>query len=430
MARIYRYPVLITESHSGLFTGILLEEVYPDFYAASQAELLFHIQDVLRRLWETYPDVSEPDFLDAKVKVFRAQVTPEYQGDDTTYPCAEPITIPVLCVHGHKASGMLVAHLPLWNIHFHYYEENALEKLALNYARSRLAGAAPLGLACYLPAKSHLLTELTIKVKSDAKLKLHRLQGREEEPESIAGAAEPLTARSMRGEHQHACKREQEVKELIAHLRTRRTSVLLIGKPGAGKSAIVMEAARKLERSDIGQDDYLPWQIWVTSAHRIIAGMRYLGQWQERCEELFEELASRGGVLYIDHLLDLVQSGGEGPVDSIAAFMIPYMRRGDLIVVAEATPTELDACRRLLPGFAELFQILKVEPFSDEEAKEVLTEMATIVSRNQHVDFDSAVLETIYSLFKRCGPYRAFPGQSISFLLHVLKRPLLNIQVP
>src|SRR6185436_4934715 len=118
-------------------------------------------------------------------------------------------------------------------------------------------------------------------------------------------------------------------------------------------------------------------RYWLTSAARLMAGMKYLGQWEERCEELIRELQQFDGILCIEQLLDLVRSGGETPQSGAAAFMATYMQRRELRLVAEATPEELDACRRLLPGFVELFAIFKLPDLSRNDAVAVLDHIAT-----------------------------------------------------
>ena len=71
--------------------------------------------------------------------------------------------------------------------------------------------------------------------------------------------------------------------------------------------------------------------------------MKYLGQWEERCEQVIDELARVPGVLCVDRLLDLLRLGGSGPGDSLAAFLVPYLQRGELRLVGECSPAELDA---------------------------------------------------------------------------------------
>ena len=148
-----------------------------------------------------------------------------------------------------------------------------------------------------------------------------------------------------------------------------RTNLLLVGEPGVGKTAVLVEAVRAVERlraAEVRRDGDTPLSrrlFWLTSAGRLIAGMKYLGQWEERCEEVIDELARLPGVLCVERLLDLVRSGGGEPRDSLAAFLLPFLQRGELRLAGECTPGELDACRRLLPGFVDLFPVLQVPPF-------------------------------------------------------------------
>ena len=65
---------------------------------------------------------------------------------------------------------------------------------------------------------------------------------------------------------------------------------------------------------------------------RIVVGMQYLGQWEERCEEVIEELDRIAGVLCVERM------GGSEPASSIAMFFAPYLERGELRMVGEATP--------------------------------------------------------------------------------------------
>ena len=51
-------------------------------------------------------------------------------------------------------------------------------------------------------------------------------------------------------------------------------------------------------------------------AGRILGGMKYLGQWEERCEAIIEELGQIEGVLCVENLLELVRQGGCDPSES------------------------------------------------------------------------------------------------------------------
>ena len=54
-------------------------------------------------------------------------------------------------------------------------------------------------------------------------------------------------------------------------------------------------------------------------------------------------------------------------------FLVLYLQRGELRLVAEATSTELDACRQLLPGLIDLFPIVRISEFSPADGRSKLT---------------------------------------------------------
>ena len=127
-------------------------------------------------------------------------------------------------------------------------------------------------------------------------------------------------------------------------------------------------------------------------------------------------------MLCVDRLLDLVRTGGLSPADSIAAFLLPYLTRGELRMVAEATPSELDACRRLLPGLADVFQILPVEPFDRAKALAVLDRQIETSKANLRVAVAPGVSDRVVQLFRRFLPYSVFPGQAAGFARELMDR--------
>jgi ATP-dependent Clp protease ATP-binding subunit ClpC len=150
--------------------------------------------------------------------------------------------------------------------------------------------------------------------------------------------------------------------------------------------------------------------------------MRYLGQWQERCEEVIEELSSVAGVLCVEGLIDLVRLGGGDPTASVAAFLLPYLQSGQLRVVAEATPSELDACRRLLPGFPQAFETVRVEELRDAAAAAALEEVASSGSRHMGLELDEGAANAALRLFRRFMPYHPLPGRAGEFLRRLFDR--------
>ncbi|MEW6733350.1 MAG: AAA family ATPase [Acidobacteriota bacterium] len=423
----YRFPVLVWRDYENGFTASLVESEDSIVGVGKTAdEALLQVKECLswyyQELWRPAPDFLEPQLI-----TFKVEVRPEYRiserGLERIYPCQHTLSLRVACVYGHQESGLLVAVLPTIGIHFYYYEANALKGLVTHYVQEKLRGMTPQQLSRYLLPKQLTLEEIVLQVTS--RERRHQPQA----PPTLDIVAEPLGERSLRKQFSKAWEREREVVDLVQRLTKERANVILLAETGAGKTALLVESVQQIER-ELAQTEAdsenegrrYKHRYWLTSAARLIAGMQYLGQWEERCEAVIEELSNLEGVLCVDNLLDLVRTGGEGTSDSIAAFLLPYLQRGELRLVGEATPAELDACRRLLPGFVDLFQILKLPILTREKAISVLEHVTTILKRNLHIEMASGVVELVYRLFQRFIPYHAFPGRTVTFMQELFEQ--------
>ena len=421
----HRFPVLVSEDFSGRFTGRLVDDEQDPSVplvgtGGSVREVLLQLKEYLVWSFEREPWRSSPDFHDPKLVEFRVDVRPEYRVKGRVYPCDESVSLRVACVHGRQESGMLVGALPILGIQFYYYEAKALRGLVTTFVQESLKSHTPQQLSRYLPSKSLLLEEIVVTdnkrrfiTKPDSR-ELRHLQV----------VADPLGSDAMRVSFSRAHTRERKVAELTQLLSSERANVLLVGDTGVGKTSVLVDSVRNVEREarerakDSPEPDApgnLSHKIWVTSAGRLIAGMKYLGQWQERCEMIIQELARIDGVLAVEKLLDLMRTGGTSENDSIAAFLLPFIERGEVRIVAEATPAELDACRRLLPGFVSNFRVLHIPAFTDAEALAALKAYCATIERNSTARIDSEVRAVICGLFRRFLPYEGFPGKTVNF---------------
>ena len=259
---------------------------------------------------------------------------------------------------------------------------------------------------------------------------------------ALEAIAEQLGPRRRGSRFSRAIQRDVDVRTIAERLRAGKFNLLLVGEGGVGKTTVLVEAIRLYLRErrakkgsgvnsgngaadgkrepELIPDPLVLRQFWLTSGQRLIAGMKYLGQWEERCEKAIDELSETSSVLCVEDLLELVRVGDSDPGASVAAFFMPYLQRGELRLVAEVTPTELDACRRLLPGLADLFQVIQIREFSPADARIVLGKLLEDGQRNLKLELDTNLADLIYRLYKRFQPYAAFPGRSVNFVRQLL----------
>jgi ATP-dependent Clp protease ATP-binding subunit ClpC len=422
---IHRFATLLLRDAAGFYTALPVEadDEATAGFGRTASVALDQLRDYLEWLYRSDPDRAAPGLCDAELSVVKVVVRPEYRTDDRIYACDHSLTLPVHCVAGRLATGLLVAALPLLGVRFYYHETDALKGLIRRYAEQELRGMTPRDLARYLPPPAVALDEVLVRVRKRTMPPLP-----EANLPALTQVAEPLGDRAMRRQLSAAWERETLVSEVVRKLHDERTNLLLVGEPGVGKTSVLAEAVRAVERRHADEarrkgDSPLSQRLfWLTSAGRLIAGMKYLGQWEQRCEQVIDELARLPGVLCVDGLLDLVRTGGTGPGDSLAAFLLPYVQRGELRLASECTPAELDACRRLLPGFADLFPVLHVPPFDRGAAMTVLDRTAARHAQNLRLRVAPDLCDRVYHLFRRFAPYQVFPGPAVGFVRELCER--------
>ena len=418
MATSYQCPVFLWQSHQGKFTARLIDDFEEGIAVGeTRKEVMDHLRDyLLHRSRNDDFFWLEPDFFEGTIRQVKVAIVPEYRDGERRFPCREPLHFKLPCAVGRRTSGLWAACFPTLDVYFDFFEIARFNELAVHYARQFLSDRTPQELTRFLPPASCEIDTLAVTIKETST--------RERTPElfpQLSKMANPVDKRSA-GRISRAWERDAEVQELLRSLREDGGSICLAGESGSGKTSILVEAVRRLAKE--GEGAATRPRFWITSASRIIAGMRYLGEWQQRCEEAIRELASLRGVLCVENLLDLVGTGGSGPESSLAAFLIPYLRNGELRIVGEATPQEIDACDRVLPGLIDEMRILKIDDLTDRQALSVLELAGEYYTQNEPVVFSHGAAAEVFHLFRRFQPYVAFPGKAVQLMGAIVDRKL------
>lgn len=209
--------------------------------------------------------------------------------------------------------------------------------------------------------------------------------------------------------------REQIVEDLARALTGRRAgSVLLVGLPGVGKSAIFHELVRR--SGELGLEGR---HFWKTSGSRLVSGMSGFGDWQGRCQNIADEAKKSGAILHLGNLAELLEAGrGGGKSDNVAAFFRPKMVREELLAVIECTPDQLAAVEKRDPRALDGLRPFRVEEPSPEASRRILREVAADLAKREP---DEAALERVDSLHRRYAGYSAYPGKPVRFLQRSLR---------
>ncbi len=211
--------------------------------------------------------------------------------------------------------------------------------------------------------------------------------------------------------------RDRQVEELTRWLRSAdRRPVLLLGPPLVGKTALLHEyvyrsvAARKDPHRQKNN-------VWLLAPQRLISGMSYVGQWEQRLLAILKVARKHNHILYFDDFLGLYYAGRTSQSDlSVAHVLKPYVERREIRLVCEMTPEAFRVLRERDRGFADLFHLLPLHEPSESETLRILIAVLRQLEGQHRCQFALDVLPTVLDLQRRYVRHLSFPGKAALFL--------------
>ena len=256
--------------------------------------------------------------------------------------------------------------------------------------------------------------------------KKHQTEAMKEEMQHLASPlarlGQQLVEEARMQQLPRAHYRQTVVSELIAILTAKQTtSALLIGGAGAGKTAIVHELAHLIAASQV-PPELEDTPIWHITGGRVISGMRYLGEWQERCLKIVREIRDARGILFADSLLELQMSGSAQTGMNVAQFLLPFIQSGELRVIVETTPDALSIAEQHGASFVHALRHLPVPSLDADQSFRVLEFSATKLQKQHRVTFSSASIHRALDVMARFGDPDALPGAGLALLDSMARR--------
>jgi ATP-dependent Clp protease ATP-binding subunit ClpC len=411
------YPVLLYSLRKNAVLGILLSQTPLRMVGRTDKDVLKAFQEYLLRQYKKSGEFEEVEREEVRMRNIQVQIKPTYQDRRGHYPINEELLIPVTAVFGLTDSGYWECDLPLLDQSFSYDEAGKMEELAQYFAANKLNQLPPYRLHQILLMPLPRLEMVQLRVNEDREYDWDYsfqapLDNLERLAERVPGPRLPKAKGLSFPEA--AWERETEVEEVAAKLMQQRASVLVVGEKGSGKSTVLRQAVRRVHQRTKKSDR--PLNCWKIEPRRIVASKKYLGEWEESVESLIYELANDHAMLWIENFMELLRAGGEGPEDSIAAFLIGFLQQGRVQLIGELDTQELDSIQRLLPAFAEQFQIVSLQELSEARIRSILFQYAQYSQKNWQTRIESSALDLIYRLQVRYFPYESFPGKGVRFL--------------
>lgn len=245
-------------------------------------------------------------------------------------------------------------------------------------------------------------------------------------PEQSSGPAAPssaefsqdLTQAAIDGQLEPVIGRDVELDALIEVLaQFRNGNVLLVGEPGAGKSAVVSGLAQRIADGNVPLS-LSEKRILLIDPHLATPGAALARQLvREKLQAAAKSISeSDETILFVGDLGSLLAPSsflfpwGPGKI------LRPSPLQGKVRCIATATPAEFDRCKRESPWIGDLFRPIQVRAFNEAETLEVLKARKKVYEEFHQATYSDEALALAANAGVRYLPHRALPGKAIELI--------------
>jgi ATP-dependent Clp protease ATP-binding subunit ClpC len=212
--------------------------------------------------------------------------------------------------------------------------------------------------------------------------------------------------------------------------RRKKNNPIIIGEPGAGKTAIVEGLAMMIHNGECPKN-LMDKRIVSLDINSIVAGTKYRGQFEERMKVIIEELQNTSNIiLFIDEIHTMVGAGNSsGSLDASNIFK-PALSRGEIQCIGATT---LDEYRKHFEKDGALerrFQKVIVDPSTKDETFEILKRSKSKYEDHHKVHYSDETLWLCVELADRYITDREFPDKAFDILDEVGSRMQIDIKLP
>ncbi len=210
----------------------------------------------------------------------------------------------------------------------------------------------------------------------------------------------------------------QQVLEILCH-RERSNSVMLIGEPGVGKTAIVEGLARRIEF----EPDSVPvrlrdCQVVNLQMNTMVAGTMLRGMFEDRIQNVIREIKERPNlILFVDEAHTMVGAGSAlgAPSDAANVFK-SVLARGEVRMIGATTLSEYKEYVQEDEALARRFRTVYVAEPTIEETRRILYNVRSRLERNYSVRVLDDAIETALEMSPRYQRHLHLPDKVIGWL--------------
>jgi ATP-dependent Clp protease ATP-binding subunit ClpC len=210
----------------------------------------------------------------------------------------------------------------------------------------------------------------------------------------------------------------QQIVEILCH-RERANSVMLLGEPGVGKTAVAEALARRIELEPQNVPAQLrDCQVLNLQMNALVAGTMLRGMFEDRIQNVLREVRERPNyLLFIDEAHTMVGAGSAlgAPSDAANVFK-SVLARGDVRIIGATTRSEYKQHIAEDEALARRFRVVSIPEPSLEESRTILQRLRPRFEQNYSVKILDEAIDMALTLSGRYQRHLRLPDKAIGWL--------------
>ena len=219
------------------------------------------------------------------------------------------------------------------------------------------------------------------------------------------------------GKYDKLIGREDVLDNVIKVLsRRRKNNVILVGKPGTGKTSIGYRLAEMIDCGSV-PDNLEGKQVVMLDVMALLSGTHLRGMFEERVDGLFKELKNNSNyILFIDDMQNIVRNTGKDKDGDLSDVISKILTEGNVRVVGTISFKDYRNGIENNSVLSTKLQKIIVEPSTKEETFKILKSNKTYYENFHHVKFDDECLLKAVKLAKRYITNNNLPDSAIDVI--------------
>ncbi|WP_105124247.1 ATP-dependent Clp protease ATP-binding subunit [Streptococcus suis] len=227
-----------------------------------------------------------------------------------------------------------------------------------------------------------------------------------------------LTALAREGKMEPVIDRDAEISRMIQILsRKTKNNPVLVGDAGVGKTALALGLAQRVASGDVPVS-LSKMRVLELDLMNVIAGTRFRGDFEERMNNIINDIEEDGQViLFIDELHTIMGSGSgiDSTLDA-ANILKPALARGTLRTVGATTQDEYQKHIEKDAALVRRFAKVMIEEPTVEDSIAILSGLKGTFEKYHRVRIGDRAVEVAVTYAKRYLTSKNLPDSAIDLL--------------